>query len=261
MRLVASVLVLFFLTSSFAVLEIDEYSVIKVFGSIKHAKTDKALFTGDKVLSNEHLKFGANTSKAAVVNKEKGRFMLNSSSSGSVKEGLLPAMNNVASRAGALLNSLDFKNHFCDKYLVLKGYSVEIGSSVYPIDEQHFFFLRFNYNGEEISKKLSCKDSHLILDASEILKIDGKAISLKEGTNVSLIYRNNIAKTSETLAIFEPVFPNESDLKAECKLILSELEKLTAEEKKEHLLAYVTENYGKPNQENFNIWMKENLGI
>ncbi len=253
--------VVFYITSSFGVLVIDEYSVIKVIGGIKHTRNNKALYTGDKVLSNEKLTFEQNTSKAALISKEKGRFMLNSSPSGVVKEGLLPAMNNVSSRAGAMLNALDLEKHFSDKYLVLSGYEIEISPAAFPMDDSHFFFLRYDYKGESISKKLPSKGSKLLIDGTEVLKIDGKAVSLKEGTKMELVYRSSQDKTSHSLSVFEPVFADEKNLAMECKLILKEIEGLSAEAQKEQLLAYVTENYGKPNQQNWEMWLKQNLGL
>jgi hypothetical protein len=253
--------IVFYITSSFGVLVIDEYSVIKVIGGIKHTKSNKSLYTGDKVLSNEKLTFEQNTSKAALISKEKGRFMLNSSPSGVVKEGLLPAMNNVSSRAGAMLNALDMEKHFSDKYLVLSGYEIEISPAAFPMDENHFFFLRYDYNGESISKRLPYKGNKLLIDAGEVLKIDGKSIGLKEGAKMELVYRSSADKTSQSVSVFEPVFADEKNLAMECKLILKELEGQAAEAQKEQLLAYVSENYGKPNQQNWEIWLKQNLGI
>ncbi|MGV3632649.1 MAG: hypothetical protein ACO1O6_15690 [Bacteroidota bacterium] len=251
----------FYITSSFGVLVIDEYSVIKVIGGIKHTKSNKALYTGDKVLSNEKLTFEQNTSKAALISKEKGRFMLNSSPTGIVKEGLLPAMNNVSSRAGAMLNAMDLEKHFSDKYLVLSGYELEISPSAFPMDENHFFFLRYDYKGESISKRMTHDGSKLIINPSEVLKIDGKSINLADGTKMELVYRSSQDKTSQSLSVFEPVFADEKVLAAECRLILKELAGESPEAQKEHLLAYVSENYGKPNQQNWEMWLKQNLGI
>jgi hypothetical protein len=253
--------IVFYITSSFGVLVIDEYNVIKVIGGIKHTKNNKALYTGDKVLSNEKLTFEQNTSKAALISKEKGRFMLNSSPTGIVKEGLLPAMNNVSSRAGAMLNALDLEKHFSDKYLVLSGYEIEISPAAFPMDDNHFFFLRYDYQGESISKKLPYKGSKLLIDGGEVLKIDGKSIGLQEGAKMELVYRSSADKTSRSVSVFEPVFADEKNLAMECKLILKELEGQAAGDQKEQLLAYVTENYGKPNQQNWEIWLKQNLGI
>ncbi len=262
MKNIIILLFVFLICSSFGRLVIDEYSVIKVIGGIKHTKNNKALFTGDKVLSNEKLKFAENSSKAALISKQKGRFMLQASVSGTVNEGLLPALSNVSSRAGALLNTIDLKNHFADKFLVLNGCSIQISSSSFPMNDENFFFLRFDYNGEEISKKLSFNGDNLLLKADEILKIDGKAITLKAGTKVALMYRNAKDETSAAISVFEPVFVNEKVLKDECKLIIYELgNELDSESKKEQILAYLTENYGKPHQENLNSWLKQNFAL
>ncbi|MCE3295873.1 MAG: hypothetical protein K0R65_1587 [Crocinitomicaceae bacterium] len=253
--------VVFYITSSFGILVVDEYSVIKVIGGIKHSKNNKALYTGDKVLSNEKLTFAQNTSKAALISKEKGRFMLNSSPSGMVTEGLLPAMNNVSSRAGAMLNAIDLEKHFSDTYLVLSGYEIEISPAAFPMDADHFFFLRYDYKGETISKKLPYKGNKLMIDGAEVLKIDGKSIELKEGSKMELVYRSSADKTSHSLSVFQPVFADEKNLALECKLILNELSGQSVESQKEQLLAYVTENYGKPHQQNWEMWLKQNLGI
>lgn len=247
--------------SSFIPYTIDVYSVIKVIGTIKHASNNKALFTGDKVQSNEKLLFASNQSKAALVSRERGRLMLNATASGTVSEGLMPALSNVSSRSGALMNAVDLNKHFRDKYLILSGYEVEINPTTFPMDEDHFFFLRFMYNGEEISKRLAFSDNKLIMNVTEILKVDGKPISLKQGSTAELVYRNAIDKTSETHATFEPVFTDEKTLVNECKLIVYEIGETNAESTREQLLSYITENYGKPLNSNFNLWLKTNLGI
>lgn len=251
-----------FICSSFGSYTVDIYSVIKVIGNIKHAKSKKALFTGDKILSNEKLTFANDQAKAALVNKVKGRVMLKATPSGTVSEGLMPALSNVSSRSGSLLNAVDLNKHFAEKYLILSGYEVEVSETSFPMNEEKFFFLRFTYNGEEISKKLSFEGNKLKMNASEILKIDGKPITLKEGTVAQLVYRNTLDKTSETMATFEPVFADEKALKSECKLIVYEIgEEAANEEKRNQLFAYLTENYGKPLQSNFNQWIKTNFGI
>lgn len=247
--------------SSFAPYTIDVYSVIKVIGTIKHASNNKALFTGDKVQSNEKLMFASNQSKAALVSRERGRLMLNATASGTVSEGLMPALSNVSSRSGALMNAVDLNKHFSDKYLILSGYEVEINPTAFPMDEDHFFFLRFTYKGEEISKRLAFSDNKLIMNSVDILKVDGNPITLKEGSTAELVYRNAIDKTSEALAKFEPVFTDEKTLANECKLIVSEIGETTTETTREQLLSYITENYGKPLNSNFNHWLKTNLGI
>lgn len=250
-----------FICSSFHTFKVDVYSVIKVIGNIKNAN-NKALSTGDKISSDEKLSFANNQSKAAIVSKEKGRLILVATASGKVSEGLMPALSNVSSRSGALNNAIDLSNHFSGKYLILSNYEVEINSSSFPMTNDKFFFLRFKFNGEEISKKLSFENNKLKMNASEILKIDGKAITLTEGTQVQLVYRNVVDKTSEIVATFEPIFTNEKTLKNECKLIAYELgSDAHKEETYAQIFSYLSENYGKPLQSNFNQWVKSNLEL
>ena len=47
--------------------------------------------------------------------------MLTASATGVVNEGLMPAMANISSRSGALINNMDLKKHFSDKYLNFVG--------------------------------------------------------------------------------------------------------------------------------------------
>ena len=255
------ILCIAFFCSSFHSRKIDVYSVIKVMGNIKNA-SNKALATGDKVLSDEKLFFANDQCKAALISKEKGRLMLIATSSGKVSEGLMPALSNVSSRSGALNNAIDLMNHFVGKYLILSSYEVEINATTFPMNENKFFFLRFSYKGEEISKKLSFENNKLKMSASEILKIDGKSIVLKEGTTAQLVYRNSIDKSSEIIATFEPIFADEKSLKKECQLIVYEIGSVSnAEETRTQIFTYLSENYGKPLHSNFNQWVKTNLGI
>lgn len=254
--------IIFIINTSFIPLALNEYSVIKVIGGIYHTANNKALFTGDKILSNEKLVFSSQQSKAAIISKDKGRFMLTASATGVVNEGLMPALANISSRSGALINSMDLKKHFSDKYLILSGYEVEIGLKSFPMDDNHFFFLRFKYKGEIISKKIPFVGNKIKIDPIEILKVDGRPITLDEGTKAELVYRKNIEKTSELVAEFEPVFTDEKNLKNECKLIISEgAENQTNGDKKDQIFAYLTENYGKPLQENLALWLSINLNL
>ena len=86
---------------------LDSYKVIKVDGRIIFQTSGKDMHTGDQFASNEKLNFKSQDSRAAVISKQKGRFVLTPSTKSSSASKLLPAMNNVSSRAGALINAID----------------------------------------------------------------------------------------------------------------------------------------------------------
>lgn len=175
----------------------DKYKVIKVNGQILFKQTKSPMKTGDFFVAGTPLNFSNLQSRAAIVSKLKGRFVLSPSSKGQVK--ILPATNNVSSRAGALINLIDIKNHFSGNYLVIGDMELEIGEEAFPQDDNNFFYLTYNYNDELIRKKLNSDGNKLLLNSDDIFKVDGKAIPV-ETYEMSLFYREG--KTSKTISVF-----------------------------------------------------------
>lgn len=87
-------------------------------------------------------------------------------------EELLVQKHNLSSRDGVLMNPLDFANFFNRNIALMNAFSVNTG---YSFDEQHFLFLQYDYNGEMINKKLTCREHSVMFD-DNIFCIDGKPI-------------------------------------------------------------------------------------
>lgn len=238
----------------------DEYKVIKVNGKILLSKSGKNLTTGDIFSPETQLKFVTPQSRAAVISKLKGRFVLKPDSDNSGTN-LLPAMNNIASRSGAILNQIDLQNHFNDNYLIIDQVKVKIGGETFPMNDKNFFYLQYEHDGETIRKKLDAEDGHMIIDKNELFKIDGKPIDTKNGETMALYYRKSEEKTSVKINTFSPVFPNKEELKVEIQVILDEYADKDNETKKEEITAYLNEFYGKPNKENLDRYLKEEFGL
>ena len=117
----------------------DKYKVIKVDGKIVFEQTREDMKKGDVFLSGMALSFQTPQSRAAVISSLKGRFVLSASEKGQTK--ILPAANNISSRAGALINMVDLQNHFSGKYLVLGAMELELGEEAFPMGEQSVFYL------------------------------------------------------------------------------------------------------------------------
>lgn len=250
---ISGVFLMSFVTS---MLEVDEYKVIKVNGQILYKKNGKSMNTGDVFKSNTTLDFKTSTSRAAVVSREKGRFVL-TPQIGKSKSNLVPAVNNMSSRSGAILNTLDLQNHFNGKYVVIEEAEIEVGEKAYPIDKDHFFYLQYSYNDEVIRKKLSSKENAFLLSSEDVFNVDGKAIAAFE-TEMSLYYRDDAEKKSVKISSFIPVFPNEEDLKAEVQIIVDEYSGESKEKVVQEITSYINEFYGKPNNENLNSWLDKN---
>lgn len=234
----------------------DKYKVIKVNGQIMFQQTKSEMKSGDFFVSGTPLSFATQQSRAAVVSKVKGRFVISPSSKGQVK--ILPAANNVSSRAGALINLIDIKNHFSGDYLVIGAMELEIGEEAFPQDESNFFYLTYNYGGELIRKKLAANGNKLILNKEEIFKVDGESIPV-EKYEMTLFYREG--KSSKTISTFSPVFPDLADLKTEVQIILDEFSDKENSVKIEEVTAYLNEFYGKPQKDNLAIWLTEEFDL
>ena len=193
----------------------DKYKVIKVDGRIVFQKTKEDMKKGDVFLSGMALTFETPQSRAAVISALKGRFVLSASEKGQTK--ILPAANNISSRAGALINMIDLQNHFQGKYLVIGEMKLELGKEAFPMDDENFFYLSYEHNDETIRKKLDSEGAFLVLNKDEIFKIDGEPIPVEE-KEMTLYYRSG--GNSQKVNTFTPIFPDTQDLKEEVEIIL-----------------------------------------
>lgn len=234
---------------------VDEYKVIKVTGKILYKNSGKEMSTGDIFMANAPLKFSSDNSRAAVISKLKGRFVL-APPSKSQKTNLVPAVNNISSRSGAIINELDLKNHFSGNYLILERLELPVNEKTFPQDNERFFFLSYQYNGEKIAKKLPSDGNKLILDKAEIFSIDGESIT-PFNTEMILFYRDDSSKENMLISKFNPVFPDNESLIKEVKVILNEYSEKTDEKKFNEVKGYLTEFYGKPYDENLREWLNQ----
>ncbi len=235
----------------------DKYKVIRVDGKIVFKKTEANMKKGDIFLSGTALSFRSPQSRAAVISSLKGRFVLSASEKGQTK--ILPAANNISSRSGALINMIDLKNHFSGNYLVLDKLHLEIGEERFPMNKDNFFYLSYEYNGEKIRKKVGYEAGNkLILDKSEIFKIDGEQIPTSK-MDMTLYYRQG--EESNKISSFSPVFPDLSELKDEIQIISDEFSNKTNAVKIQEITAYLDEFYGKPQKENLKGWLKTEFDL
>lgn len=242
-------------------LEGDSYKVIRVNGKIVFSKSGNSMKTGDVFASSESLDFASTDSRAAVISKKRGRFVLTSKIAGNQKANLIPAMNNISSRAGALLNKIDLQNHFKGKYVVLGDQKLKIGDKAYPMTGSKFFYLQYEHNGEMIRKKLNhASGNHLLINSQDVFKVDGKQISIEE-KSMELFYRNAESKKSESITVFTPVFPNLDELKVELEVIKSEYAEKNPKELKGEFTAYINQFYGKPDSDNLTEFLRSKMGM
>lgn len=236
------------------------FKVIKVNGQIVMEKNGQALVNGLSFSEKEKLLFKTPGSKAAVISSTKGRMILTANQGNKSGANYLPAMSNVSTRGGALINSIDLKNHFSGNYVILDKVDIQINSPDFPMDDKNFFYLRYKYKDEDINKKLAFEANNLIIDRKELFTIDGKPIPNPEVTEMTLFYfKDN--NSSVRIGEFNPVFPKLDVLKEEIQVILDEYKDKSSKEKIAEVTSYINDFYGKPNVGNLKIWMEENFEL
>ena len=239
----------------------QEFKVVHVDGNIIAKSTQKSIARGTAFNKSERFQYKSNGARAIVINTKAGkRFILKgATSSGFANANLTPSMGNISSRAGALNNRLDLKNHFYGKYVILGQLEVEINSNAFPMSDSQFFYISYVYNSEPINKKLDFKGDTLIINKDSLLKVDGKSIKNEDITEMKLMYYTKSKGKVSIITIsdsFYPVFPNEKELKEELNIVLNALPEKA--DKAKAVADYINEVYGKVSSDNVAAWYKKN---
>jgi len=238
------------------------YKVIRVDGSIVYVRTGNSMSQGDVFAENENLSFGSPTSRAAVINPEKGRFILQPDNTNDLKHAkthFLPGMNNISTRGGAFNNLQDLQNHFKDTLVIINRASLAVNPYAYPMDDNHFFYLTFLYNGEQINKKLGYNVNQMLLDRNEILRVDDKPIHGPDTPAMTLSYSSDGAY--RRISDFSLSFPDPAQLKNELSIILDGLAQASYTNKVNEVSGYLSEFYGTPDKKDVMQYLENEFGL
>ncbi|HEY5470784.1 MAG TPA: hypothetical protein VIK07_09700 [Bacteroidales bacterium] len=238
-----------------------DFKVIKVNGTILQKTKGTSLETGTVFSDKEELVFRSEDATAAVINSQVGRLVLTSKNHdlASARSNYLPAMYNISSRSISISDNSDLSSLFSGKYVVLERQSIEIDDKAFPMNNDHFFFLRYVFNGEDINKKLDYSGDTLIIERKNLFTVDGKPIPSADNTSIKLFYRKGTESVS--ISEFDLIFPDMNQLKKEVKVILDEIKGKPVKEKIGEIGSYINENYGKVRSENLTTWLKSNFGL
>ena len=238
------------------------YKVIKVNGKIQYVRTGSNMSLGDVFAEDEDLSFDAPNSRAAVINPEKGRFILTPESASQLsgaRSNFLPAISNISTRGGALNSLNDIQNQFTGPIAIIHTASWHLNPYQFPMDENSFFYLQFQYKGETINKKLDFEENNLIFSRNEILRVDGKSIPAADNPTTFLYYYS--ADGSQFISSFDLIFPDSEMFKSEARIILHELNDQEYSRKVNELSGYLFEFYGKPDKEDVMLFLEKDFGL
>ena len=240
----------------------SDYKVIKVNGSIVYVRNGNSMSQGDVFGEDEDLNFVTPNSRAAVINPEKGRFILSAGSQNQVtraRSNFLPAMSNISTRGGALNSLSDLQNQFSGGVAILYKANWHINPYQFPMDENTFFYIQYLYDGERVNKKLLIQENNLIFSREDILKVDDNPIEGPDTPNAILYYYGRDG--ARHISAFELVFPDIEELAKEARIILEASADYTYGRMANELSGYIFEFYGKPDKQDVMQFMEKDLGL
>jgi hypothetical protein len=217
---------------------------------------------GDVFPEDEDLDFATPNSRAAVINPEKGRFILSPGTQNQVsraKSNFLPAMSNISTRGGALNSLADIQTQFSGEVSVLYSASWHINPYQFPMNEEYFFYIQYLYRGERINKKLPFTGNNLLFDREDILKVDDFTIEKPDTPNAILYYYGK--NGAQYISAFELVFPDLKELSTEARIILEESSDDSYNRMVNELSGYIFEFYGKPDKQDVMQFMEKDMGL
>ncbi len=239
----------------------ENFKVIKVAGNIQVKTSGNMLSQGDVIASTETIIFKTEDARASVISKKSGRFLLSAQGKieSPLKNNLIPAMNNISSRSGSILNLIDFQTYCKGKHVILDNVSIYISPQAFLMSDTSFFYTEYTYKGESINKKLLFHKDTLIINRDQLFTIDNVAVENPESAVVKIFY---FAKGSaKMISDMHLVFPEKNLIKKEVQTILGEIPTKSAADKSNEIISYLNEFYGKPDKENVIRWLKTNFGI
>jgi hypothetical protein len=239
----------------------ENFTVIKVNGTIMLRSRGVQLQTGTVFSGNEELLFRSEDATAAVINPEKGRLILTSRNHdlGTAKPNFQPSMYSVSTRAALPKMVATPEERFSGRIVLLDKIMIRMDRSYYPMDAGNFFFLRYIYNGETINKKLSYSGDTVIIDRKALLTVDGQPIAGPDNSRMEMYYMR--ATEAALFGNFEMILPDTEQLTREVGVIIEQFRQKNYREKVAEINAYIGDFYGKADDSDLKAWLKAVYGL
>lgn len=241
-----------------------DYEVISVKGNIRNTRNQESIQAGSRIRRDDVLQFGSQADELVLINSEKRLYT--AAPAADLKSYQLETLRGATQgRPGKILSYVGFQQFLKGKkWLVLGGaVELEIGGSEFPMDAQHYFYIEYFYNGENIPKKLVQRGNIIKIEKASLYKVDGNSIKASQTSNAKLYYYNEIDATSLLINPIELAFPNERKLKKEIGVIVNQFKGTSFD--REDLMAVVTQylisNYGSPEKEDLSDWLSMYFGV
>jgi len=243
----------------------DCYLVLFVKGRILKLNSNQPIKKQDLICTEDSIYFEDADASARVFLINKGIFTIKQRSNrnqknelfGVIKKFLSPVIGKLSTRGDGRL----FEDEFGDSYLIINQARIDISFLKYPVSERDFFFIRYIYKDDTISKKLEVQNDSLILDSKIFLPL----VDLSENIfiNASLYYYSKNKGEFNRVHQFNIKLYQQVELQSELEILINELKTHNAESNliKSTVETYLYESYGYVNRYDLNKWLSINFGV
>lgn len=244
----------------------DAYNVINIRGKV--SQNGRAVRRGAKLKASDKIKFVTPRAMLLVSSQKYGRMVLSANPRKKQVSETSYILRNLISKGRAsargseiLFNSIMVRGYFGnEEHLVLGGEEkIRVSKKAFPLDKKNFFFMNYEYKGEQVNKKLPFKGDYFYINQDRLFRINGKKISEKGLNNFRLFYYKD--GTPEEIGNIKLVFINDdSPLKKTVDEIASFVKEngSSKEEVKMAVDGFLRKHFGTPNKEEFEAWYKKN---
>ncbi|OJJ15556.1 hypothetical protein BKI52_37360 [marine bacterium AO1-C] len=244
----------------------DSYNVINIRGKV--SKNGKTVRRGAKLKANDQIKFVTPRAMLLVSSQKYGRMVLSANPRKKQVSETSYILRNLISKGRAsargseiLFNSIMVRGYFGnEEHLVLGGEEkIRVSKKAFPLDKKNFFFINYQYKGEDVNKKLPYKDDYFFINQDRLFRINGEKISGEGINDFRLFYYKD--GTPDEIGQLKLVFINdESPLKKTIDDMVSFVKENGSKpsEVKMAVDGFLRKHFGSPNKEEFEAWYKKN---
>ena len=211
------------------------------------------------------LRFGSTDSRIIFISPEKELLMAipNEDMSGYTT---VPIRSKYNTRPGKILSYIAFVKFLEGRDWLVLGDSVhlEVGKEEFPLSEDHFFFIRYQLQGDSlpVNKRLSHQGQQVLFSKQGIFQVDDQPAPIDSTYGHQLFYYDALKPASTLIHSIRLIFPDERRLRAEVAGIIRYLGiAYPKEEKIRAIQNYLFEVYGTPEKENLQEWLKRHFNL
>jgi len=202
----------------------DDYYVSYVRGNVFFAANNRPVVVGEKLHLQDQLIFGDPTNFVAVINPEKGRFIINriktlpaTRLNGvllAISENIVPVTLPQTLAGRGSINSLDDLRLFFSqlsqtqksatpRLMLADTLKIILSAANFTDRVNQYFFLRYRYAGETVNKKLDYQVNgdilQLVLDR-RIYQVDGQPVQHGQLSDIQLFFYDSQLKQTQMIS-------------------------------------------------------------